>query len=220
MRDSMKLEATLFDDIKPTNPPCRTCERLLRARQFRAAASNKRGHDTECTECRQVREIAKIDGTVWPLRPFNNQSPGCTEINSPSGILHGTLPIGNYRQGERNIAAGLARAVGGLVEVQIRGRRQRADVGTDTTIWEVKQAAKWAQGWRQLRDYAEATGLKPALALYGKGSRMNALEYLYPLIGEPLATVWLLYADDRSRPHQPYGWVEIGNWRDTKHKRH
>jgi len=57
----------------------------------------------------------------------------------------------------------LATHLGGRSEVSIPGGR--VDVVTDTFAIEVERSAKWHEGIGQSLHYAEATGLRPALAV-------------------------------------------------------
>jgi len=59
----------------------------------------------------------------------------------------------------------LAKQVGGKTEVTLPFGR--ADVMTDTTVWEVEPASRYPAGVRQALQYGSQTGLTAALATYG-----------------------------------------------------
>lgn len=63
----------------------------------------------------------------------------------------------------------LARQVGGKTEVTLPFGR--ADVMTDTMVWEVEPASRYPAGVRQALQYGSQTGLAAALATSGRGFR-------------------------------------------------
>lgn len=68
-------------------------------------------------------------------------------------------------QGEAPYIAALARQVGGIVEVILPAGR--ADVATETHVFEVEPVGSWRTGAQQAFAYAGMSGLAPALALFG-----------------------------------------------------
>lgn len=68
-------------------------------------------------------------------------------------------------KGEGPYIAALAYVVGGIVEVRLPAGR--ADVATNTDVFEVEPVSSWRHGAQQAFAYAGMTGLRPALALFG-----------------------------------------------------
>lgn len=70
------------------------------------------------------------------------------------------------KNGESPWIAALARQIGGIAEVVLPAGR--ADVATDSHVYEVEPVKSWRHGARQAFAYSGMTGLSPALALFGK----------------------------------------------------
>jgi len=67
----------------------------------------------------------------------------------------------------------LARQVGGRIEVTLPFGR--ADVMTDTTVFEVEPVSSYAEGVRQALHYASQSGLRGALAAYGEPAKVEKI---------------------------------------------
>jgi hypothetical protein len=87
-------------------------------------------------------------------------------IRTPDGrIFRGRHPHSLGDQGEAPYIAKLAQATGGICEVTLPAGR--ADVATDTHVYEVEPVKSWRKGAQQAFAYAGMTGLEPVLALFG-----------------------------------------------------
>lgn len=75
------------------------------------------------------------------------------------------------RPGEGPYIAALAEQVGGIAEVILPAGR--ADVATNTDVYEVEPVGSWRHGAQQAFAYAGMTGLRPALALFGEADYLS-----------------------------------------------
>lgn len=87
-------------------------------------------------------------------------------ITAPDGRTYrGIWPQSLGTTGEAPYIVSLARHVHGVPEVTLPCGR--ADVATDTDVFEVEPTRSWTAGARQAFSYAGMTGLAPNLALFG-----------------------------------------------------
>lgn len=87
-------------------------------------------------------------------------------VTSPDGrTFFGRWPQSLGTAGEAPYIAALARTVRGFAEVTLPAGR--ADVATDTDVYEVEPVRSWRTGARQAFAYGGMSGLRPALALFG-----------------------------------------------------
>lgn len=85
----------------------------------------------------------------------------------------------------------LARQVGGRTEVTLPFGR--ADVMTDTMVWEVEPASRYPAGVRQALQYASQTGLAGAIATYGPGVLATKVFAHLAKLPSPGVELWWLY---------------------------
>lgn len=85
----------------------------------------------------------------------------------------------------------LARQVGGRTEVTLPFGR--ADVMTDTMVWEVEPASRYPAGVRQALQYASQTGLTAALATYGPGTLVTKVFDHLAKLPAPGVELWWLH---------------------------
>lgn len=85
----------------------------------------------------------------------------------------------------------LAKQVGGRTEVTLPFGR--ADVMTDTMVWEVEPASRYPAGVRQALQYASQTGLTAALATYGPGALVTKVFDHLAKLPAPGVELWWLY---------------------------
>lgn len=86
----------------------------------------------------------------------------------------------------------LAKQVGGRTEVTLPFGR--ADVMTDTMVWEVEPAARYPEGVRQAIQYAVQTGLPAALAAYGPTGLVTKVFDHLAKLPAPGVELWWLHA--------------------------
>jgi len=85
----------------------------------------------------------------------------------------------------------LAKQVGGRIEVVLPFGR--ADVMTDTMVWEVEPASRYPAGVRQALHYGGQTGLTAALATYGPNKLVTKVfDHLAKLPAPGVELWWLL----------------------------
>jgi hypothetical protein len=88
-------------------------------------------------------------------------------VIAPDGRRYsGIWPQNLGSDGEAPFIAALARQVGGVPEVTLPVGR--ADVATNTHVFEVEPARSWRVGARQAFSYGGMTGLVPVLAVFGR----------------------------------------------------
>ncbi len=119
--------------------------------------------------------------------------------------LTGHYP-GNCAQNtsESDVRDSLAKQVHGLIEVSLP--IGRADVATETDVFEVEPFRSWGAGIQQVLSYAAQTGMRPNIALFGDSSKDDRLRIFkklrdklgYTATGFP-CRLWI---------HQPSGWWE------------
>lgn len=85
----------------------------------------------------------------------------------------------------------LAKQVGGRTEVILPFGR--ADVMTDTMVWEVEPASRYPAGVRQALQYASQTGLTAALASYGPNALVTKVFDHLAKLPAPGVELWWLY---------------------------
>jgi hypothetical protein len=85
----------------------------------------------------------------------------------------------------------LAKQVGGRTEVTLPFGR--ADVMTDTMVWEVEPASRYPAGVRQALQYASQTGLTAALASYGPNALVTKVFGHLARLPAPGVELWWLY---------------------------
>jgi hypothetical protein len=85
----------------------------------------------------------------------------------------------------------LAKQVGGRTEVALPFGR--ADVMTDTTVWEVEPASRYPAGVRQAFQYAAQTGLTAALATYGPSKLVTKVFDHLAKLPAPGVELWWLH---------------------------
>lgn len=85
----------------------------------------------------------------------------------------------------------LAKQVGGRTEVTLPFGR--ADVMTDTMVWEVEPASRYPAGVRQALHYGAQTGLTAALASYGPNALVAKVFDHLAKIPAPGVELWWLY---------------------------
>ena len=84
----------------------------------------------------------------------------------------------------------LARQVGGRTEVTLPFGR--ADVMTDTTVWEVEPVGRWRQGVAQALQYAAQVPQRGAVAIYGKDVPLADIRRMVGALPPPGLEVWWL----------------------------
>ena len=84
----------------------------------------------------------------------------------------------------------LAEQVGGRTEVTLQFGR--ADVLTDTTIYEVEPAARWTEGVAQALQYAAQVPQRGAVALYGDGVSLEKVRARLATLPAPGLELWWL----------------------------
>ena len=84
----------------------------------------------------------------------------------------------------------LALQVGGKTEVTLPFGR--ADVMTDTTVWEVEPASRWTDGVAQALQYAAQVQQRGAVALYGNGVLRDKVRAKLASLPEPGLELWWL----------------------------
>jgi hypothetical protein len=87
----------------------------------------------------------------------------------------------------------LARQVGGRIEVTLPFGR--ADVMTDTMVWEVEPAARWRDGVAQALQYAVQVPQRGAVALYGNGVQVAKVRAELASLPAPGLELWWLAGD-------------------------
>lgn len=98
-------------------------------------------------------------------------------IQGPDGHRYpGRWPQQMPHTGEGPYIAALARRVRGACEVTLP--LGRIDVATDDAVFEVEPVASWRKGARQVMAYAQQTGMKAALALFGPADYVPIYLYL------------------------------------------
>ena len=106
----------------------------------------------------------------------------------------------------------LARKIGGLIEVQVPFGR--ADIATETDIFEVEPFSSWTHGVRQVLAYSAQTGLRANIALFGPCSIDRQLAIYMrtrDMPGRTPLTLWFHCADR--------GWDRITSRRTAIYKR-
>lgn len=93
----------------------------------------------------------------------------------------------------------LAKQVGGRTEVRLPFGR--ADVMTDTTVWEVEPASHYPAGVRQALQYAIQSGLRGALAAYGQPAKAEKVFAHLAKLPGPGVDLWWFH-DTRFVPVQ------------------
>lgn len=95
----------------------------------------------------------------------------------------------------------LAVKIGGATEANLPFGR--ADVLTDTAVFEVEPFHSWRKGMHQALAYSAQTGLPPALALFG-AAREDQVRKIYDTLkwGKPFAHLWWYTGSS---------WLEIRN---------
>lgn len=86
-------------------------------------------------------------------------------ITAPRGTYRGRWNPPGGPGAEPRLIKELADQVRGIWEVKLICGR--ADVATDTDVFEVEPLETWRQGLQQVLAYAQETGLHPNLALFG-----------------------------------------------------
>lgn len=102
----------------------------------------------------------------------------------------------------------LAEHVGGRVEVSMK--EGRADVVTETEVYEVDFQNKWKEGMGQVKVYAQSLGVKPVLALisYGQGPEriQKKSKELFAVVDEHCKTngvrMLILFPSGPEKAHQ------------------
>jgi hypothetical protein len=84
----------------------------------------------------------------------------------------------------------LAKQVGGRIEVTLPFGR--ADVMTDTMVWEVEPATRYPAGVRQALHYGAQTGLPPAIATYGPAKLVTKVFAHLARLPAPGVELWWL----------------------------
>lgn len=85
----------------------------------------------------------------------------------------------------------LARQVGGRTEVPLAFGR--ADVMTDTMVWEVEPASRYPAGVRQALHYGAMTGLPAAIATYGPNKLVTKVFDRLAQLPAPGVELWWLF---------------------------
>jgi len=85
----------------------------------------------------------------------------------------------------------LAEQVGGRTEVTLPFGR--ADVMTDTMVWEVEPATRYPAGVRQALHYGAQTGLPAAIATYGPAKLVTKVFAHLAKLPAPGVELWWLY---------------------------
>ena len=110
-------------------------------------------------------------------------------VSAPNGRQYsGRWPQAMPSTGEGPYIAALARMIDGACEVVLPCGR--ADVATNTDIYEVEPARSWRTGVRQAFAYAGQTGLSPGLALFGEADYLKLYLFLRDLLPEITLWVW------------------------------
>lgn len=122
-------------------------------------------------------------------------------VTSPDGRkFFGRYPQ-TVRTKEAAQIASLALRVGGIAEVTLPAGR--ADVATDTDVYEVEPVGSWKAGARQAFAYSAMSGLTANLALFGPADYLPI--YLRIRDRMPGLTLWRL----RGTHSDGRGWVKI-----------
>lgn len=147
------------------------------------------------SESWEVREQYRRRAAARPLaRPW---------ITVPDGRqFKGRYPHLLGSAGEGPYIAELAEAVDGIAEVILPAGR--ADVATNTDVFEVEPVATWVKGAQQAFAYGGMSGLHPAVALFGEAEYLPI--FLRVRDQMPGLTLWV-FAD--------YGWRKITSRRSV-----
>jgi len=95
-----------------------------------------------------------------------------TFVTAPDGRqFRGRRPGELGVHGEAPYIAALAEQVGGIAEVVLPAGR--ADVATNTHVYEVEPARSWRRGAQQAYAYGAMSGLAPVLALFGEADYLD-----------------------------------------------
>lgn len=90
---------------------------------------------------------------------------------------------------EHRLRDELAEKLGGATEVSLP--YGRADVMTETAVFEVEPFHSWKKGMHQALAYSAQTGLPPALALFGNAKEEDVLRVFNKIwSGRPRAALW------------------------------
>lgn len=110
-------------------------------------------------------------------------------VRAPDGrVFLGRYPQDVPRNSETEYCVALAELVGGVLEVVLPAGR--ADVATNEVVFEVESIATWRHGAQQAFAYGAMSGLKPALALFGRDEYLDVyLEVRDKMLGLDL-WVW------------------------------
>lgn len=112
-------------------------------------------------------------------------------VTLPSGRrVAGRRPGGSGVQHQEHVLRDqLARHVSGVTEASLG--YGRADVLTESMVFEVEPLRSWRKGVRQVLAYSAQAGLPPALALFGECHRSEVLRvYLTLRDGTPPVALW------------------------------
>lgn len=124
-------------------------------------------------------------------------------VQAPYGTFSGRWPNdAASRLHEHRLSADLARHVGGAVEVVLLCGR--ADVATNSDIFEVEPIDNWRHGLQQVLAYSAETGLRPNLALFGERGDASDIYLKLRDRTHSRVTLWL---------HDRYQWGRITNRR-------
>lgn len=121
-----------------------------------------------------------------PRHRFRSERPAAERASagSPPAVRRpgARLPESHYRDL-------LASQTGGTTEARLPFGR--ADVLTDTTIWEVEPVSTWRAGVKQALQYAAQVPQQGALALYGDHRKLPLIWRDLQELPEPLELWWL-----------------------------
>lgn len=94
----------------------------------------------------------------------------------PSGVrVYGRFPPAKHRTlFEHALSDDLAHDLQALIEVRLPFGR--ADIATESLVFETEALATWRHGVRQVLAYHAQTGLAPCLALFGEAHRVEVLK--------------------------------------------
>jgi hypothetical protein len=139
-----------------------------------------------CIHC----DCAEYDGPPYLISAELQESLDRLEALERGDLLprsaRTTLPESHYRDM-------LARQVRGRTEVTLPFGR--ADVVTDTTVYEVEPAARWTAGIAQALQYAAQVPQRGAIALYGDEVPLAKVRARLASLPAPGLELWWLAGD-------------------------
>jgi hypothetical protein len=147
-------------------------------------------------------------------RPYVTAPDGRRFFGKPASELGST--------GEDPFIASLTQAVNGIAEVCLPAGR--ADVATDTEVFEVESVQSWRAGAQQAYAYGAMSGLRPHLALFGPANYLpiylrmrDHMPDLTLLVWASESWVWVTSSSVAPHVHKPPlstgtpgGWLRIG----------